>query len=251
MPTQADGAARSEFVRAAPYRTFRVPPDCSPAESTGTTVGFSSTHFLKSPRCSTGLFRTTQLCSEVWHNGEDEWQKPSPLSRRPSYRNHVLAQLSRQRPLRSSFSTLAHVLLPRKGGESTNAWLPSRGSGQFLIKDVALLGAVRQQHCQWQTLFATMAGEQSISRCRFQQLLIPPRTDVPSIGHTSRVENKNESVAAIWSLGEALIRKRSRPSNPKHTRGQCQADSSIGLFLGLSPTEADARRQGRAGCRVP
>src|SRR5947207_9025958 len=77
------------------------------------------THFSKSPRCSTGLFRTTQLCSEVWHNGKHEWQKPSPLSRRPSYRSHVLAQLSRQRPLRSSFSTLAHVLLPRKGGEST------------------------------------------------------------------------------------------------------------------------------------
>ena len=88
---------------------------------------------------------------------------------------------------------------------STPGWEPSLGGflalsgavGQFLIKDVALLGA------------------------------------------------------AIWSLGEALIRKRSRPSNPKHTRGQCHADNSIGLFLGLSPTEADAGRQGRAGCRVP
>jgi hypothetical protein len=40
LPTQADGAARSKFERAAPYRTFRVPPDRSPAKPTGTTVGF-------------------------------------------------------------------------------------------------------------------------------------------------------------------------------------------------------------------
>ena len=42
MATQADGAARSECERGARKATFRTPPDRSPAESTGTTVGFSS-----------------------------------------------------------------------------------------------------------------------------------------------------------------------------------------------------------------
>jgi hypothetical protein len=37
-----DGAARSEFDRASPQETFRLPPDCSPAKRTGTTVEFSS-----------------------------------------------------------------------------------------------------------------------------------------------------------------------------------------------------------------
>ena len=42
LPTQADGAPRSEFDRASPQETFRLPHDRSPVEPTGTIVGFSS-----------------------------------------------------------------------------------------------------------------------------------------------------------------------------------------------------------------
>jgi len=38
LPTQADGPARSEFERMAPYETFRAPPDRAPAELPGTKV---------------------------------------------------------------------------------------------------------------------------------------------------------------------------------------------------------------------
>ena len=43
LPTRADGAARSEFERAARYGTLRAPPTTTPPKLTEATLGFSST----------------------------------------------------------------------------------------------------------------------------------------------------------------------------------------------------------------
>jgi hypothetical protein len=43
LPTQADGAARSEFERAARSGTLRAPPTTTPPKPAEATLGFSST----------------------------------------------------------------------------------------------------------------------------------------------------------------------------------------------------------------
>jgi outer membrane receptor protein involved in Fe transport len=43
LPTGADGAARSEFERAARFRTLRAPPSAAPPKPAEATLGFSST----------------------------------------------------------------------------------------------------------------------------------------------------------------------------------------------------------------